>query len=202
VISETRTQWEEHYRSGPTPWDTRITPPEVVQFWASERLPKTGLALDLGCGTCTNVAYLAGLGLTALGIELAGNALATGVARLKESQAHLVPHMQFIQSDVTCLPIKAANAIYILDIGCLHGLPLWRRPDYVQGVIDNLAPGGYYHLFAFDLLPEAERPPDRPPRGLGEDEVATRFAPQLAIIEIERGQPDRQPCRWYLLQKP
>jgi SAM-dependent methyltransferase len=201
-MSEERIRWEEHYRSGPTPWDTRITPPEVVQFWSSGRLPPTGLALDLGCGTGANVAYLANLGLTTFGFELAGNALATAVARFKQAQPHLLPRIQLIQSDATRLPIQVAKASYVLDIGCLHGVPLARRPDYVQGVIHNLAPGGYYHLFAFDLLPEAERPPDRPPRGMDECEVATRFAPHLAVIEIERARPDRQPCRWYLLQKP
>jgi len=71
----------------------------------------------------------------------------------------------------------------------------------VQGVLANLAPGGYYQLFAFDLLPETEWTPDKPPRGVADDEVQMRFAPDLQIIERIRGRPDRQACCWYLLQK-
>lgn len=190
-----RTTWEEHYRTGPTPWDTRITPPEVVQFWQKHPTPAGGLALDLGCGTATNVGYLAGLGLAVVGFDLAANALATGIERLRMDRPDLLPRIQLVQADVTRLPVWQAQACYILDIGCLHGIPAERRPAYVQGVVNNLAPGGYYHLFAFDVSP------DRPERGLRENEVAERFAPALAVIDIQRGNPDRHPCRWYLLQR-
>jgi SAM-dependent methyltransferase len=190
-----RTTWEEHYRTGPTPWDTHITPPEVVQFWQEHTPLAGGLALDLGCGTATNVGYLAGLGLTVIGFDLAANALAAGRARLCAERPDLLARTQLVQADVTRLPVRKAQACYILDIGCLHGIPAERRPAYVQGVVDNLAPGGYYHLFAFDVSS------DRPERGMGEHEVAERFAPTLTVIDILRGEPDRNPCRWYLLQK-
>lgn len=197
----TRQQWEEQYRSGPTPWDTRITPPEVVQFWQNQPVPAGGVALDLGCGPGTNIAYLAGLGLTAIGFDLAGNALLTAQQRLHSEHPALLPRIQLVQADVTALPAQCAGACYMLDIGCLHGLPPECRHDYAQCVIRNLAPGGHYHLFAFDLLPEAERPPDKPARGMGEDEVEQLFAPHLMVVEIQRGRPDRQACRWYLLRK-
>jgi SAM-dependent methyltransferase len=197
----TRLHWEERYRTGPTPWDTGVTPPEVVQFWQSHVVPRAGLALDLGCGTGTNVAYLARLGLRVIGFDLAGNALATGRQQLQRTHPALFAQLQLVQADVTSLPARNAQAHYILDIGCLHGLPLEQRPAYAQGVIDNLGPGGYYQLFAFDLLPEAERPADQPLRGMGENEVETLFAPHLAVIEMQQGRPDRQACRWYLLQR-
>jgi SAM-dependent methyltransferase len=197
-----RQQWEEHYHSGRTPWDTRITPPEVVDFWTTHPVPPDGLALDLGCGACTNVAYLAKLGLRVLGFELTGYALALGLQRLRAETSAFLPKLHLLQSDVTRLPIHQVQAAYILDIGCLHGLPFDRRHDYAQGVIANLAPGGYYHLFAFDLLPANDRPAGKPPRGMGEHEVATLFSPALHIVDILQGRPDRQPCRWYLLQRP
>lgn len=42
------------YRLTRPPWDTGITPPEVVATFAEGDLPP-GPALDLGCGTGTNV---------------------------------------------------------------------------------------------------------------------------------------------------
>jgi SAM-dependent methyltransferase len=196
-----RDEWEAHYTSGSTPWDTRITPPEVVQFWQTHEVPTAGLALDLGCGTATNVSYLAGLGLQVIGCDLAGNALATGLTRLQSARPELLARIQLIQTDVTALPFEHAGADYILDLGCLHSVPVAGRSAYVQGIVENLRPGGFYHLFAFDLLPPAERPRDKPPRGVEADEVAERFAPTLRVVEIQRGRPDHQPCRWYLLQK-
>jgi SAM-dependent methyltransferase len=200
-INRERQEWEEHYRSGNTPWDTRITPPEVVDFWTTHPVPPDGLALDLGCGPCTNVAYLAKLGLRVVGFDLTAYALALGLARLRSDAPELLSRIQLLQADVTRLPIRPRQANYILDIGCLHGLPQDRRYSYAQGVIDNLAPGGYYQLFAFDLLPESDRPADKPPRGLGEGEVARLFLPALQIIDVVQGQPGRQPCRWHLLRR-
>ncbi len=201
MANNIRHQWENRYQQGDTPWDTRITPPEVVQFWADHPAPPDSVALDIGCGAGTNVAYLASRGLFAIGCDLAGNALALGLTRLQEKHALLLPSVQFLQVDVTHLPLHNTQAAYILDIGCFHGLAFADRPAYVQSVIENLAPGGYYHLFAFDLLPETEWLPNKPPRGVGEDEIQTRFAPQLQIVEIIHGRPDRQACRWYLLKK-
>jgi SAM-dependent methyltransferase len=191
-----RQQWEDHYRTGPTPWDTRITPPEVVQFWQDHPVPPGGVALDLGCGTATNVAYLAGVGLRAIGVDLAGNALATGLTRLQATPPAHRHRIQLVQADVTVLPVPARTACYLLDIGCFHCLPVARRHDYAQSAINVLASGGFFHLFAFDLLPE------KPERGVTEYEVEERFTPQLQIVDVLRGHPDHQPCRWYLLQKP
>ena len=199
-MNNNRLHWENRYQQGDTPWDTRITPPEVVQFWADHPVPPGAVAIDLGCGAGTNAAYLANRGLFVIGCDLAGNALMLGQQRLQQARSEQLPRVQFLQIDVTRLPLHNAQAHYILDIGCFHGLPFAGRPAYVQGVFDNLAPGGYYHLFAFDLPPEVAWEPDKPPRGVGIGEVATRFAPDIQIIEIIRGRPDRQACSWYLLQ--
>ena len=200
-MSASRLTWEKHYQEGQTPWDTRTTPPEVVAFWASGRLAPAGLAIDIGCGPGTNVAYLAGLGLQVIGVDLAGSALMLATQRLQQQAPALLPRMGFAQADVTGLPFHHANATYMLDVGCLHGLPPEARLGYARGVIDNLAPGGYYQLYAFDCLADLVDDPVRRLRGLGENEVATLFAPDLQLVEVIRARPDRYPCRWYLLRK-
>lgn len=197
-----RPGWEKHYQDGQCPWDTGITPPEVEAFWASGRLPPTGLALDMGCGPGTNVAYLARLGLRAIGVDLAGGALSLAVARLRANTPDLLPRISFVQADVTSLPFSQAQAIYMLDVGCLQGLPQRMRADYAKGIMANLAPGGYYQLYAFDCLAELVDDPVKRERGMKDDEVATLFLPHLHLVEILRARPDRYPCRWYLLQKP
>lgn len=196
---QNRIRWEERYLSGPRPWDTGITPPEVVAFWKSSNRPRRGLAIDLGCGTGTNAAFLAGLGLDALGVDLSLNALLLAGRRRESLPPAQSQRLHFAQSDVTRLPFHHAQAVYILDVGCFHAVPAAARYDYAQGVVENLAPGGHFHLYAFDRLPEEADDPDA--RGLGENEVVELFTPHLSVVEILCARPDRRPCRWYLLRR-
>ena len=68
-------------------------------------------------------------------------------------------------------------------------------------MITNLAPGGYYHLYAFDWMAERADDPNKSPRGMRADEVRELFASALDVVEIIRATPNPHPCRWYLLQK-
>jgi SAM-dependent methyltransferase len=196
-----RQRWEARYREGVTPWDTQTTPPEVVDFWQSARLPRQGIALDLGCGPGTNVRYLANLGLTAVGVEIASAPLVTARSRFQQHALQLLQMAHFVCSDVCLLPFSQLNAAYILDVGCFHTLPRALRPYYVNSVMANLAPGGYYHLFAFDADPQNPEPL-KGPAGLDDGEVMQRFTPALTLVEEIIARPDHRPCRWYLLQHP
>lgn len=196
-----RARWEDHYASGHTPWDTQITPPEVKEFWASGRLPPAGLALDVGCGPGTNVLYLAQLGLFALGFDIAVQAIEMGRRRILERAPELAARAQLVPADVTALPLGGCGAAYILDLGCSHGLPPPLRGAFAQGIIANLRPGGYYHLYAFDHVLRADAEGEERYMGMGNNEVVERFTPHLEVVEITRADPDRHPCRWYLLRR-
>lgn len=199
TTTEARRRWNARYTDGEQPWDTRQTPPEVIDFWASGRLRPDGRGLDLGCGPGTNVRFLARLGLDVTGIEIAEPALVTAQQRLFAEERHLAPRCHFVCADVCHLPFDGLDAPYILDIGCFHSLPDSVRPLYVDGVIRNLAPGGYYQLYAFDRM-DAEQAGG--PGGLVADEVKTRFGSHLTLIEEVIAKPERRPCRWFLLQRP
>jgi SAM-dependent methyltransferase len=197
-----RQRWDNRYAEGCTPWDTQITPPEVVAFWDARRLATAGIALDLGCGPGTNVRYLARLGLDALGAEIAAAPLLTAQARSLAEPVAVRQRISFLCADVSRLPFHRLDAAYILDVGCLHSLPTPVRRAYAQGVLDNLKPGGYYHVYAFDAWPASLESPPSGPDGMAPGEVAALFTPQLELVEIVEGIPERRPCRWYLLRKP
>jgi len=205
-MDKTRQHWEERYAEGYLPWDSGITPPEVEAFWRAGYIPAAARAgrwaLDLGSGTGTNVAYLAQKGLRVIGVELAANGLAMAQMRLRADHRALLPQIHLVQGSVTALPFARLNASYVLDIGCLHTILPAERAAYARGVIRNLAPGGYYQLYAFDWMEDRAQDPDKSPRGLREHEVEELFTPALHVVQIERADPNPHPCRWYLLRKP
>lgn len=198
-IHSRRQVWDKHYLDGFVPWDTRTVPPEVRLFWQSGLLEPVGITLDLGCGTGTNVAFLASLGLHSIGFDLTYNALAIALDGLNRG-TYQAP-FDLVQSDSATLPVTGLAACYILDVGCLHSIPRQARFAYAKCLIDNLAPGGYYHLFAHD-------PPDRScprysvHRGLRSGEVRALFTDELSLLTVYQGNPDPRECHWYLLRKP
>ncbi len=64
------------------PWDTGISPPELLEFIQTH---SPGRAIDLGCGTGTNVITLVNAGWDVTGIDFAPRALK--IARQKLNQA-------------------------------------------------------------------------------------------------------------------
>jgi SAM-dependent methyltransferase len=198
-VDERRQKWETRYREDDLPWDTGITPPEVQAFWAAQ--PHGTLAIDLGCGTGTNAAFLARHNEQAVGIELALNALRIAQQR-QLATGDLGGSLAFVQADVARLPFYGLSANYILDIGCFHAVPQEDRTLYARGVVNNLRQGGHYHLYAADRVENKEGEGSGPSRnGFGPDEIETLFTPDMEVVEILRGAGDSFPSRWYLLRK-
>ncbi len=179
------------YLLGRTPWDTGVTPPEVVEFVKGGDIP-AGRALDLGCGTGTNSFYLIGHGWQVVGVDF--SLLAIQRARRRARRARL--DVQFYRADAANLAFLDPPFDLALDIGCLHGLPADRRPAYAAGLARLLRPGGLYLLYAF--LPR----PERGTRGISPQGVRELFAPALAVERQEGGEdPSGPPSAWYWLRR-
>ena len=123
-------------------WDTGISPPELLDFIRS-RPP--GRALDLGCGTGTNVVTLAQHGWQATGVDFVHSAIRTArrKARLSNVQA------KFYTGDVTRLDYLNTPFDLILDIGCFHALSAAQQSIYLQNIQRLLSVQGTYLLYAF-----------------------------------------------------
>lgn len=139
------------------PWDTRVSPPELLQFLENH---PSGKALDLGCGTGTNLITMASYGWQVTGVEYAWRAVQIACNRLKQAGET----GKVWSGDVTTLKYIQDRFDLVLDMGCYHGIPRERRPAYRENLLKWLAPGGSYLLYAHCQV-------EGKPVGISEDEI-------------------------------
>jgi len=179
------------YGTGRTPWDTGVTPPELVDLIQGADALTSGSALDMGCGTGTNVAYLADRGWTATGVEAYRRAVAAAERRVLTS-----PGATVLRGDVTRLDALAVDGPFdlVLDIGCFHSIAPGRRDAYAHGVATRTTPGATLFVFAF------ARRPGLVPIGVTPREMRDRFAPWFEPVgRIAGTQPPG--AAWYRLRR-
>ena len=181
-----------------TPWDTGITPPEIVAMIDSGKVP-IGRALDLGCGTGTNALYLAQRGFDVTGIDISGRAIA--LARRKARSAQLADRVRLERGDVTLMRRWAIghSIDFAYDIGCLHNLKPEARARYVAALTVVLKPGAIYMLYAFE--------PAGDQRGVDMGEIAALFDRDYKLDGLRHGGHSRRGDRnsrksaWYTFKK-
>jgi SAM-dependent methyltransferase len=126
------------------PWDTGVSPPELLQFVGSH---PPGRALDLGCGTGTNLLTLASYGWQVSGIDYAWRAVQIARKRLKQSGAT----GYVTAGDVTMAKHIRGQFDLVLDMGCYHGISKTRRSAYRANLLRWLAMGGTFLMYAHCL---------------------------------------------------
>ena len=123
-------------------WDTGISPPELTDFIATH---PAGWALDLGCGTGTNVVTLAKHGWSVTGVDFTPRAIR--MARQKVQQNGVQAELRV--DDVTRLHQLSGRYNLVLDMGCYHSLAPGKRPVYLANVRRLLADDGTFLLYTF-----------------------------------------------------
>lgn len=171
------------------PWDTGISPPELMEHIASH---PPGRALDLGCGTGTNVLTLATHGWQATGVDYVPSAIRQ--ARRKARQAGLKVDLRL--DDVTRLHGISGPFDLVLDMGCFHSLTPAGRAAYLQNLERLLAPGGTFLLYTF-LRGGAE--PGAP--GLTEAEIGALAARLSLVQRLNSAERGRTPSAWFTWSK-
>jgi cyclopropane fatty-acyl-phospholipid synthase-like methyltransferase len=188
--------WDIIYLFGQTPWDTGVTPPELRAVVEGGKVA-SGRALDLGCGTGTNVIYLAQRGFQVVGVDISSRAIAR--AQRKIERAGLSQQAHVYAGDVTRLDALPVNGPFdlALDMGCFHVLDMPGRGRYVAGLAARMKPGGLYLLYAFG-------PGARWGRGMGlaPEKADKLFSPVFNLLHVDHGQ-DRGGIgsAWYTFQR-
>jgi cyclopropane fatty-acyl-phospholipid synthase-like methyltransferase len=170
------------------PWDTGVTPPELLEFIGHH---PPGRALDLGCGTGTNVIALAKAGWQVTGVDFAHRAIQ--VARQKVRQAGVNADLSV--GDVTRLDKLHGPFDLILDIGCYHGLTSQDKRAYRENIKCLLAPSGEFLMYGFFRNKTEDRP------GMLEEDVQAFFA-EFDQLERQDGHDSRgRNSAWFTFRK-
>ena len=185
------------YRFGFKPWDSGVSPPELVSVVeGSEPLPP-GRFLDLGCGTGTNCIYVATQGWDATGVDFVPQAI--GTARRKAAAAGAA--VRLLVGDVTRLAAVGLEPGFdlVLDLGCFHSIADDRRDAYVSSVTPMARSGATMLMFCFV---RGEKPRRFGPRGVERVEVAKRFASGWDMVSDVAGAPFiGLDSAWYRLRR-
>ncbi len=126
---------------GTPPWDTGVSPPELIEFLNSK---PPGKALDLGCGTGTNLMTLKVFGWQAVGVDFTWLSVWRARAKLRKAGFQA----QVIQGNVASeIPLDEKFNL-ILDIGCYHSVIGEDRTIYQKNIETWLADGGTFLMYA------------------------------------------------------
>jgi cyclopropane fatty-acyl-phospholipid synthase-like methyltransferase len=170
-------------------WDTGISPPELLNFIDTHR---PGRALDLGCGTGTNVITLAKSGWQVVGVDFVRRAI--NLAKKNAEQYDVQVDLRV--EDVTRLESVSGKFDLVLDIGCFHSLPPSTRQSYILKIDQLLADGGTFLLYLF-LAANTEN------SATGATEADMHFITgKLHLLERQDGtERGLRPSAWLTLQK-
>jgi SAM-dependent methyltransferase len=127
---------------GEPPWDTFISPPELIEFIAQH---SAGKALDLGCGTGTNLLTLAMAGWDVCGVDYIWLAVLHARNRLNKAGIEA----KVFCRDVVNIDMFEQKFDLILDIGCYHGLSNNQKDGYRKNLNRLLNINGSFLIYAY-----------------------------------------------------
>ena len=168
------------------PWDSGISPPELFDFISKH---PAGRAIDLGCGTGTNVITLAQNGWQVTGIDFAPRAIQ--IAKRKINKANIQADLRV--GDVTKLDGVDGSFNLALDMGCFHGIE--RRVDYLTQLKRVLAPDGHWLMYGIFKTPQFRT-------GLVASDIELIQAQGFCLLGRKDGMDKRErSSAWFLFQK-
>lgn len=171
--------WNERYRSGDAPWDTGEPNAHLLEFVRSYPLVK-GRALDIGCGSGTNVLWLAGQGFITLGVDVSSVA----IQKARSKAADATRYCDLVVADFLSDPIAGAPFDFIFDLGCFHLFDEFeeqaRFVERVASLLDGANGGKWLSIIGSTEGPARDF---GPPRRSARDVISV-IEPVLEILEF------------------
>jgi len=178
------------------PWDTGVSPPELLEFVQKHKrstpVDRPGRAIDIGCGTGTNVITLVNAGWKVTGVDFAPRAIK--IAKQKLNKAGI--QAELLIKDATKLEGIDGPFDFAFDLGCFHTIPHTLRTKYLKELNRILALDGFWLMYGFLKSDTLHAGP-----GLGEADISL-ISSQLTLLSRRDGFDQRErPSAWFLFQK-
>jgi ubiquinone/menaquinone biosynthesis C-methylase UbiE len=172
------------------PWDTGVSPPELLEFIDTH---PPGRAIDIGCGTGTNVITLAQAGWQVTGVDFAPHAISLAKQKLKTAGVKAIVQV----NDATTLRGIRGRFDLAFDLGCFHSIPRMGQARYLEQLERVLHADGFWLMYGF-----LKAEPSLPQPGLAAvdiDRIASRMSLRSRIDghDSTRGRSSA----WFLFQK-
>ncbi|WP_433527415.1 class I SAM-dependent methyltransferase [Nocardia pseudovaccinii] len=156
--------WDASYQDGPAPWDVGGPQRAIVRLGADGGF--AGTVLDAGCGRGENALYVAALGFSVLGVDVAETALATARAQAVERGIDV----EFVAADALQLERLGRKFETVLDCGLFHTFDGDERRGYVASLAAVTEHGGTLYVLCF-----SDEGPDTGPHPVSREELETAF---------------------------
>lgn len=179
-----REGWDERYISGVAPWDSGRSDLHLARV-VEEHDVEPGAALEIGCGTGTNLIWLAQRGFEVTGLDLSPVA----VERAQDKAARAGVEARLMAADFLEDEVPAGPYGFVYDRGCWHMFDDDDvRARFAARVAGLLAPGGIWH----SLLGSTDGPQRTtgPPRRSAV-QIVSALEPRFEILELRSTTFDR-----------
>jgi ubiquinone/menaquinone biosynthesis C-methylase UbiE len=182
-----RYKFELAYLLGNAPWDSGISPPELYDFIAAH---PAGNALDIGCGSGTNIVTLANAGWQVTGFDFSPGAVRAAKRKVRNARVNACIFMD----DATRMKNVNDKFHLALDLGCFHGID--NKTDYLTHLTRVLASNGSWLLYGFfKSAPHLSGP------GLVDSDLDLIQRHNLTLVSRKDGWDKRgRPSAWFLWQ--
>ncbi|MEO8358289.1 MAG: class I SAM-dependent methyltransferase [Chloroflexota bacterium] len=171
------------------PWDTGISPPELLEFIENHT---AGRAIDIGCGTGTNVITLVRAGWQVTGVDFAPRAIQMAEQKLRRADVQA----EVSVNDATRMRGISGPYDLALDIGCFHSVSQNDQIKYLEQLDRILAPSGFWLMYGF-FKPGSNHPSP----GLAEADISRIAAPFTLLSRRDGFDKRERPSAWLLFQK-
>ena len=171
------------------PWDTGVSPPELLEFIQTHS-PRR--AIDIGCGTGTNVITLANAGWNVTGVDFAPRAIK--IAKQKLNQAGI--QARLLIRDATKLQGIHEQFDFAFDLGCFHGIPRDGKTNYLKQLNRILTPDGFWLMYSF-----LKSDPIQTGSGLLEADINLISSRLTLVWGCDGFDKGDKPSAWFLFQK-
>ena len=172
-----RASWDERYANGDLPWDTGKEDSHLGRVIEGYDI-EAGKALEIGCGTGTNIIWLAHQGFDVTGMDVSANA----IGQAKEKVAAAAVESNLMVGDFLVDEIPSTPFQFVYDRGVFHVFDeAEERSRFTSRVAKLLEPAGMWH----SLIGSTDGPPrDSGPPRRSATEIVSAVQPHFEILEL------------------